>query len=153
MHNQIEVMSKPRLSQCRAGNRTGLPLIRPLNLPKAITEPENVRPPGLSGVLRGGEVGAGEIEALGMGVEELVPELALAYGIPQGVRGLIVTESATQAAAAGLLAGDVIKSINGRKVETIVDFIKVMNKTDLRKGISLNVYRQGQRFNLMMKSV
>ncbi|GAI99939.1 unnamed protein product, partial [marine sediment metagenome] len=42
-------------------------------------DPELVQPPGLAGVLRGSEVGAGEIEALGMGVEELVPELALAY--------------------------------------------------------------------------
>ncbi|MHC4396157.1 MAG: trypsin-like peptidase domain-containing protein [Planctomycetota bacterium] len=114
--------------------------------------PENVQPPGLSGVLRGSEVGAGEIEALGMGVEQLVPELALAYGVPRGVRGLIVTESATQAAAAGLLAGDVIKAIDGRSVETIVDFIKVMNRVDLKRGITLDVYRQGQRFNLAMRS-
>jgi S1-C subfamily serine protease len=87
-----------------------------------------------------------------MGVEELSPELALAYGVPKGVKGLIVAESATQASAAGLLAGDVIKAINGRRVETIVDFIKVMNKASLRKGLSLDVYRQGQRFNLKIKS-
>jgi len=113
--------------------------------------PENVRPPGLTGILKGGEVGAGEIEALGMGVEELVPELALAYGIPKGEKGLVITESATQAAAAGLLAGDVIKAIDNQRVETIVDFIRVMNQADLKRGISLDVYRQGQRFNLTMK--
>jgi len=122
-----------------------LPAAKPFN-------PENVPPPGLTGVLRGSEVGAGEIEALGMGVEQLVPELALAYGIPKGQKGLVVTESATQAASAGLLAGDVIKAIDGQRVETIVDFIKVMNKADLKKGISLDVYRQGQRFNLTIRS-
>jgi len=115
-------------------------------------DPETVQPPGLTGVLQGSEVGAGEIEALGMGVEELVPELALAYGVPQGVRGLIVTESATQAASAGLLAGDVIKAINGQRVETIVDFIKMMNRVDVKKGITLDVYRQGQLFNLTIRS-
>jgi S1-C subfamily serine protease len=115
-------------------------------------DPELVPPPGLTGVLRGSEVGAGEIETLGMGVEELAPELALAFGVPKGTRGLIVAESATQAAAAGLLAGDVIKAINGQRVETIVDFIKVMNKASLKKGVSLDVYRQGQRFNLQIKS-
>jgi S1-C subfamily serine protease len=114
--------------------------------------PELAQPPGLTGVLQGSEVGAGEIEALGMGVEELVPELALAFGVPKGIRGLIVAESATQAAAAGLLAGDVIEAINSQRVETIVDFIKVMNKASLRKGVSLDVYRQGQRFNLKIKS-
>ena len=115
-------------------------------------DPEAVQPPGLTGVLQGSEVGTGEIEALGMGVEELSPELALAYGVPKGVKGLIVAESATQAAAAGLLAGDVIKAIDGQRVETIVDFIKVMNKASLRQGLSLDVYRQGQRFNLKIKS-
>jgi serine protease Do len=122
-----------------------LPVRQPFDL-------ENIQPPGLTGVLQGSEVGAGEIEALGMGVEELLPELALAFGVPKGVTGLIVAESATQAAAAGLLAGDVIEAINGQRIETIVDFIKVMNKASLRKGVFLDVYRQGQRFNLKIQS-
>jgi S1-C subfamily serine protease len=107
---------------------------------------------GLTGVLQGSEVETGAIEALGMELGELSPELALAYGIPRGVRGLIVTESATQAAAAGLAANDVIEAINGQRVETIADFIKVMNKASLRKGISLGIYRHGQRLNLLIKS-
>jgi serine protease Do len=114
--------------------------------------PGLVPSPGLTGVLQGSEVGTGEIEALGMELGELSPELALAYGVPEGVRGLIVAESATQAAAAGLLANDVIEAINGQRVETIADFIKVMNKASLTKGVSLDIYRQGQRFNLMMKN-
>ncbi len=114
--------------------------------------PPTVQPPGLTGALTGGEVGAGEVEALGMEVEELSPTAALAFGIPQGVRGLFVAESATQAAAAGLLAGDVIQAVNGQRVETIVDFIKVMNKASLRNGVYLDVYRQGQRYNLIMKN-
>jgi S1-C subfamily serine protease len=87
-----------------------------------------------------------------MELGELLPELALAYGVPKGVMGLIVAESATQAAAAGLLADDVIEAINGQRVKSIVDFIKVMNKASLKKGIFLDVYRQGQRFNLVIKS-
>jgi len=103
-------------------------------------------------VLQGSEVETGAIEALGMELGELSPELALAYGVPKGVTGLIVAESATQAAAAGLLANDVIEAVNGQRVETIADFIKVMNKASLGKGISLDIYRQGQRFNLMMNN-
>jgi len=113
---------------------------------------ELVPPSGLTGVLRGSEVGAGEIETLGMELGELVPELALVYGIPEGVTGLIVAESTAPASTAGLLANDVIEAINGQRVETIVDFIKVMNKASLKKGISLDVYRQGQRFNLTIRS-
>ncbi len=113
--------------------------------------PQNVRPPGLTGVLQGGEVETGAIEALGMELGELSPELALAYGVPKGVTGLLVAESAAPATAAGLLANDVIEAVNGQRVETIADFIKVMNKADLKRGISLDVYRQGQRFNLTMR--
>lgn len=111
-----------------------------------------VQPPGLTGVLQGGEVGPGEIEALGMELGELTPELALAYGVPQRVRGLIVVESAAQAADAGLVANDVIEAVNGQPVETIADFIKVMNQVGPGKRISMDIYRQGQRFNLMMNS-
>ncbi|MHC4175053.1 MAG: trypsin-like peptidase domain-containing protein [Planctomycetota bacterium] len=113
--------------------------------------PQNVGPPGLTGVLQGGEVETGSIEALGMELGELSPELALVYGVPKGVTGLLVAESETPAAAAGLLANDVIEAVNGQRVETIADFIKVMNNADLKTGISLNVYRQGQRLSLMMK--
>lgn len=115
-------------------------------------DPGLVPPPGLTGVLQGSEVGTGEIEALGMELGELSPELALAFGVPKGVTGLFVAESAAPASAAGLLADDVIEAINGQRVKTIADFIKVMNKASLRKGISLDVYRQGQRFNLKIQS-
>jgi len=115
-------------------------------------QPGLVPPTGFTGALQGGEVGAAEAEVLGMELGELTPGLALASGVPEGVKGLLVVESATQAAAAGLLADDVIESINGQRVETIADFIKVMNKASLRKGISLGVYRQGQRFNLTIKN-
>ena len=36
---------KIKFSQCRAGNIKGLPLILPLNLPKATTDPEKVIAP------------------------------------------------------------------------------------------------------------
>ena len=118
--------------------------------PSAPFDPGLVQPPGLTGVLQGGEVGPGAIEALGMELGKLSPELALTYGVPKGVTGLIVTESAAQAAAAGLLANDVIEAVNGQRVETIADFIKAMNEASLREGISLAVYRQGQSLNLTM---
>ena len=102
-------------------------------------------------MLRGGEVGAGEIEALGMGVEDLAPELALAYDIPKGIEGVIIAESANQAKAAGLLAGDVIRAINNRRVKSVVDFIKGMNTASMKEGIVLDIYRQGLRFQVTMR--
>jgi S1-C subfamily serine protease len=105
----------------------------------------------LTGALQGGEAGAGEIEALGMELTELSPVTALLYGVPEGVTGLVVAESTAQAAAAGLMKDDIIEVINGQSVETIVDFINVMNNASLTDGISLGVYRQGQRVSLTMR--
>ena len=122
---------------------------------QAVALPANPRltpPSGLTGALQGAEVGTGEVEVLGMELGELSPVLALACGIPEGVTGLLVVESTAQAAAAGLLADDVIEGVNGQRIKSIDDFIKVMNKASLTEGISLGVNRQGQRFNLIMKN-
>jgi len=122
---------------------------QPVALP---ANPGLIPPSGLTGVLQGGEVGAGEVEVLGMELGELTPGLALASGVPKGVKGLLVVESAAQAGGAGLLADDVIEAINGQRVETIVEFINVMNNASLVEGISFGVNRQGQRYNLTMKN-
>ncbi|MHC4123814.1 MAG: trypsin-like peptidase domain-containing protein [Planctomycetota bacterium] len=122
---------------------------------QAVALPANpglIPPSGLTGALTGGEVGAGEVEVLGMELGELTPGLASASGVPKGVKGLLVVESAAQAGAVGILADDVIESINGQRIETIADFIKVMNKASLAEGISIGVNRQGQRYNLTMKN-
>lgn len=113
--------------------------------------PANNKPPGLTGALVGGEVEPGEVEALGMGVQDLVPILALTYNIPEGKRGVIVTESAGLSKTTGLLAGDLIEAIDNQVIETTVDYIRVMQEADLKRGISLEIYRQGQRIQLMMK--
>ncbi len=42
---QIQPSRMSRLSQCRAGRISGLPLILPDSLPNAMTEPENVTAP------------------------------------------------------------------------------------------------------------
>jgi serine protease Do len=158
--NQKKVGDKMKLTIYRDGKKISLNVRLFAALwskpPETILQAQAValpaQPPGLTGVLLGAEVEAGGIEALGMELGELTPGLALASGVPRGVTGLLVVESAAQAAASGLLAGDVIEAVNGQRVATVADFIKAMNKASLRRGISLGVYRQGQRFNLMIKN-
>ncbi|TKJ33666.1 MAG: hypothetical protein CEE38_19970 [Planctomycetes bacterium B3_Pla] len=134
-----------------ARQQSVIPQAMPVALPAAgQLNPQNTLMPGLTGALQGGEVGGGEIEALGMEIVELSPVLATTLGIPKSITGLLVAESTLQAAAAGLLANDVIEGVNGRRVETLSDFVKTMNKASLTNGISLGVYRQGQRLNLML---
>jgi S1-C subfamily serine protease len=100
----------------------------------------------------GAEVGAGEVEGLGMEIVELTPVLATAAGVPNGVKGLVVVESTAQAAVAGFAVNDVIVTVNGQRVVTINDFVNVMNKASLTNGIPMDVYRQGRRVNLILKN-
>ena len=86
-----------------------------------------------------------------MGLEDMSPALALTYDIPKGVKGIVITEVAAQAQTAGLQMGDVIGAVNNRRVKSVVDFIKVMRKASLKKEIELDIYRQGQRFQVTMK--
>lgn len=124
---------------------------QPVALPTQQT-PVAAAPPPLTGAMQGAEVGAGEVEGLGMEIVELTPVLATAAGVPSGVKGLIVVESTAQAAVAGLMVNDVIVAVNGQRVVTIDDFVKVMNKASLANGIPIDVYRQGQRVNLILKN-
>jgi S1-C subfamily serine protease len=124
---------------------------QPVALPAQLT-PGVTTPPALTGALQGAEVGAGEVEGLGMEIVELTPVLATAAGVPNGVKGLIVVESTAQAAVAGLAVNDVIVAVNGQRVITINDFVNVMNKASLTNGIPMDVYRQGRRVNLILKN-
>ena len=109
-------------------------------------------PPGLTGALKGGELGVGEMEALGMGVETLAPEWRIAFKIPAEIRqGVVVAEVGGLAQGAGLIAGDVIQFIDNQPVNSIEDYVAVMGQADLKKGVLLSVNRMGKRFSLMVK--
>ncbi|MHC4727321.1 MAG: trypsin-like peptidase domain-containing protein [Planctomycetota bacterium] len=124
---------------------------QPVALPAQPT-PGVTAPPVLTGAMKGAEVGAGEVEGLGMEIVELTPVLATAAGVPNGVKGLVVVESTAQAAVAGFAVNDVIVTVNGQRVVTINDFVNVMNKASLTNGIPMDVYRQGRRVNLILKN-
>lgn len=129
-----------------------LPVAAAANTPAAApVDPADLPPAGLQGSVAGAEVGAGEIEALGMGVEELTPDMAFAYGIDKDVKGLIIPEVAGLAEAAGLIPGDVILEVNNVPVTTMVAYIKEMNKADTKKGILLTILRQKNKFYLTLK--
>lgn len=124
----------------------------PVAVPQAPFDVTDVAPPGLGGALAGGELGVGEMEALGMGVETLAPEWRVAYNISADIKqGVIIAEVAGLASNFGLLAGDVIQTINNKPVNNIVDYLKVMGKADLKKGIVLGINRQGKRFSVVVK--
>ncbi|MCP4256425.1 MAG: PDZ domain-containing protein [Planctomycetes bacterium] len=124
---------------------------QPVALPTQPT-PGAATPPALTGAMKGAEVGAGEVEGLGMEIVELTPILATTAGVPNGVKGLIIVESTAQAAASGFAVNDVIVTVNGQRIVILDDFVNVMNKASLTNGIPMVVYRQGRQVNLTLKN-
>ncbi len=88
---------------------------------------------------------ADEIGWIGMTVKCLDIEKAAALGIPNDVGGVVVGEVDGIAQKAGIRNGDVLLGINGRPVQDMADFSKLVGKTDLSRGAQLDVIRRGVR--------
>jgi len=65
--------------------------------------------------------------------------------------GVYIQNSSGILAANGLKNGDIIKGINGTKVEDLETFIKATKRVDSRKGFTLDVIRSGNSMFLTIK--
>ena len=65
--------------------------------------------------------------------------------------GVYVQNSSGILAANGLKNGDIIKGINGAKVEDLETFIKATKRADSRKGFTLDIIRSGNSMFLTVK--
>ena len=81
---------------------------------------------------------------LGVAMQEINPTLARSFGLPD-VQGAIITEVAPEspAAQAGLRAGDVIRSFNGRRVEGMQQFQQLIAGTEVGQAVELGILREG----------
>ncbi|MBF0144363.1 MAG: magnetochrome domain-containing protein [Magnetococcales bacterium] len=74
----------------------------------------------------------------------LSAELKRKMRLPPELEGLLVDEVTLNAAAAGLLAGDVIVAVNGRPVKTLEEFLAESRRVQLEKRASIMVFRAGR---------
>ncbi len=89
---------------------------------------------------------------LGMELIPITPELAREYRLPAGVTGLLVDEVTLEAAESGLLAGDVLKSINGIPVNTLEDFELATRQVESLSSVTLRALRNGRQVTLTLRS-
>jgi len=82
--------------------------------------------------------------AWGMTISPLTAPLETRLSIPDKVTGVVVVEVAPNglSAQAGVLPGDLIRSVNHRKTEDMESFFKVLSDAD--DGLLLDLYRAGQ---------
>ena len=80
---------------------------------------------------------------LGVTVQELSPQLADYFGVDDGVLVSSVTEESV-AAAAGLQAGDVITSVDGRAVDDSARLRRRLSAVDPGEEVSIGLTRAGR---------
>ncbi len=87
-----------------------------------------------------------EFEWLGAEITPLIPAI---HGNMKS--GVYVAEANGILWAAGLLRGDVVKSVNSHDVADINSFIKIVNKVNVKDGVLLDIIRGGQPMYITVK--
>jgi serine protease Do len=106
--------------------------------------PSNMVEPIVGSLLEHGKVVRGW---LGVGIQDLSPELASSFHLASGQRGVLVNgvETESPAAAAGLAVGDVIEAINGERLTSSSQLRTVVATRGADAEITLTVVRAGDR--------
>lgn len=115
-----------------SGGSVGIGFAIPFNMAQQIIEQ----------LIEHGEVRRGR---LGFTAQDLTPELAEAFGLKQG-KGVVVARVEPKSAAdkAGLIAGDVIVSVNGEEIGRSSDVRNKIGLIRVGDAIQLEVVRNGK---------
>ena len=83
---------------------------------------------------------------LGMSAQEITPAIRQTYGIDETVRGVVVTSvrQVSAAADAGLMEGDVITEVNGRRVTSVGDLREAIDRAQSGQYVRMYVTRFGR---------
>lgn len=99
---------------------------------------------------------AGTVEWLGAMFTDVTEKLRQQAGLEEaGVKGVIAISIPPDslAAEAGLMEGDLVRSINRQKTDSTATLKEVMKKVDPKKGLVFDVVRRGRSFYLSYKSL
>ena len=102
----------------------------------------------------GGSPDRGSIDELGLSVANAAPETLHGMGLPEDVRGVLVTEVDQNgtAARAGLRAGDVIVDVQGTPTTDVRKFREEIGKHDVKKGVRLLVQTGETRHYVLLRA-
>ncbi|MBF0308769.1 MAG: magnetochrome domain-containing protein [Magnetococcales bacterium] len=119
--------------------------------PAAYGSPSAVGPPSLPPFLNP-KARLSEGHWKGLEALPLSLELKKKLGLPMELQGLLVDEVTLNAAEAGLLAGDVIVSVNGNAVNSLEGLLAETKKVQMAKSASILVYRKGKLQQFVLKA-
>lgn len=114
------------------GGNIGIGFAIPVNMATSITKQ----------LVEFGEVRRGR---LGVGIQDLTPDLARAFDL-KGSRGAVISqvEANSAADAAGLKAGDVVIAVNGRKVSSAAEMRNAVGLLRAGSKVAITVLRDGK---------
>ena len=87
----------------------------------------------------------------GIQVGELTPSLARQLDLPNGIRGVVVTNVDNSSGAAELQKGDVIEEVNQQRIGSVADFTKIVGSLDPSQPQVLSVCRHRARSFLVLR--
>jgi hypothetical protein len=97
-------------------------------------------------------IGAGEAEWAGMTVSDLTPILAIEHNIPKNEHGVVINWVEEQAYYSGVKEGDLLKSINNIKLDTVSDFLSVAKGINIGDGVLLDILRDRKPLYITLKN-
>lgn len=102
----------------------------------------------------GGNMPSETTSPLGLAVQSLTPELARQLGYDRDIQGVVVTavEPGSVAARAELRPKDVVVNVGGTAIRSIRDFREMLEKSDLSRGVRLQIRREGVRLFVFLKN-
>jgi serine protease Do len=84
-------------------------------------------------------------------VGELTAQLARQLDLPNGVRGVVVTDVDPNSGAADLQKGDVIEEVNQQAVGSVADYNKIVSSLDANQARVLSVCRHRARSFVVLR--
>lgn len=105
-------------------------------------------------LLKGAEIEAGtaDVTTLGLTVDNLTPEVSFAYGLPDGTKGVLISETEGLALVAGIKGGDLILKVDGYPVYDLVTLFKVLKlNCNIYNGVNFELSRKGKIINITVR--
>ena len=112
--------------------------------------PSNMASASMKQIIKHGEVKRGQI---GIGIQDITPELREALGLANGIQGVLVSNVSkdTPAEDAGIESGDIILTIDGHETKSVGQLRSRIGMKSIGDKVMVELLREGKKKTLKVK--